>query len=168
MTLSEVVGDLFDAGLPAIGHGCNTKGAMGAGIAVEFRRRYPEMYREYRRRCASGGFRLGEIFVWEAPDRIVYNLATQPRPGPSATVDAIRESVTRALVDAEVRGLAQLGVPRLGAGLGGLDWEAVRTALLEASTSSPVELVVVMRGTAGSGSEGPTRPSPGAGGTTQG
>lgn len=143
MGLSEIVGDLFALDLPAIGHGCNTKGSMDAGIAVEFRRCYPNMYKEYRRRCTSGEFRLGEVFVWEAPDRVVYNLATQPGPGPSATIDAIRNSVTKALADANDRGLGQVGIPRLGAGLGGLDWEAVREALSEASESSQVELIVV-------------------------
>lgn len=51
MPVTEVVGDLFDIDLPAIGHGCNSRGSMGAGIAVQFRRRYPDMYREYKRRC---------------------------------------------------------------------------------------------------------------------
>jgi O-acetyl-ADP-ribose deacetylase (regulator of RNase III) len=143
VTVREIVGDLFTAELPAIGHGCNTAGSMGAGIAVEFKRRYPEMYREYRRRCASGEFCLGDVFVWPAPDRVIYNLATQPRPGPSATVDAIRASVIKALSDAQSRGLGQLGVPRLGAGLGGLGWDSVREALRQAGESSPVELVVV-------------------------
>ena len=143
MPFSEVTGDLFEADVPAIGHGCNTKGAMGAGIAVEFKRRYPDMYKEYKRRCSSGAFSLGDVFVWETPDWVVYNLATQPRPGPSASVDAIRHSVTKALADAQDRGLTKIAIPRLGAGLGGLQWEAVRRTLHDASKTSPVELVVV-------------------------
>jgi O-acetyl-ADP-ribose deacetylase (regulator of RNase III) len=143
MSLSEVTGDLFETDVPAIGHGCNTKGAMGAGIAVEFKRRYPDMYQEYKRRCSSGEFSLGDVFVWEAVDRVVYNLATQPRPGPSASVDAIRESVRKALADARGRGFTEIAIPRLGAGLGGLQWEAVRHALYEVSKASPVDLLVV-------------------------
>jgi O-acetyl-ADP-ribose deacetylase (regulator of RNase III) len=111
--------------LPALGHGCNCAGAMGAGIAVVFRKRYPAMYREYRRRCAAGEFRPGDVFVWEAPDVVVYNLATQPVPGPTARLDAIEASVRAALADAEVRELPRLGIPRIGAGLGGLDWDDV-------------------------------------------
>src|ERR1700678_3621437 len=97
MPFSEVIGDLFEVDAPAIGHGCNTEGAMGAGIAVEFKRRYPDMYKEYKRRCSSGAFSLGDVFVWETQARVVYNLATQPRPGPSASVEAIQQSVTKAL-----------------------------------------------------------------------
>jgi O-acetyl-ADP-ribose deacetylase (regulator of RNase III) len=138
-----VTGDLFAADLPAVGHGCNCAGAMGAGIATVFKKRYPAMYREYRQRCADGRFRLGDIFVWEAPEFVVYNLATQPRPGPTATLDAIDRSVRAALADAGSRGLTRLGIPRIGAGLGGLDWPDVQAVLNEAADESEVGLVVV-------------------------
>ena len=67
--------------LPVVGHGCNCSGAMGAGIAVQFKRRFPEIYLEYRRRCADKTFMLGDVFVWTESTPVVYNLATQPRPG---------------------------------------------------------------------------------------
>jgi O-acetyl-ADP-ribose deacetylase (regulator of RNase III) len=107
MPFSEVIGDLFEVDAPAIGHGCNTERAMGAGIAVEFKRRYPDMYKEYKRRCSSGAFSLGDVFVWETQARVVYNLATQPRPGPSASVEAIQQSVTKALAHPRGRGVQQ-------------------------------------------------------------
>jgi O-acetyl-ADP-ribose deacetylase (regulator of RNase III) len=143
MPITMITGDLFDADLPAVGHGCNCAGAMGAGIAVVFRKRYPDMYREYRQRCADGRFRLGEVFVWETPDLVVYNLATQPVPGPSATLDAIDTSVRAALADAQQRELPRLGIPRIGAGLGGLQWTDVAEVLTRASADSVVDLVVV-------------------------
>ncbi len=44
---------------------------MGAGIATEFRERYPEMYEEYRRRCkvTPREFNIGDIFLWKSEDR---------------------------------------------------------------------------------------------------
>src|SRR5262245_51707757 len=143
MKLTTVTGNLFDLELPAIGHGCNCAGTMGAGIAVEFKRRYPAMYDEYRRRCQAEQFRLGDIFVWDADGLVIYNLATQPVPRPSATLDAIETSVRAALADAQHRALPRLGVPRIGAGLGGLAWNDVATVLARASADSDVELIVV-------------------------
>ena len=145
MPYTHVEGDLFALGLPAIGHGCNCTGAMGAGIATEFRRRWPEMYTAYRALCRSGRFRPGDVMPWDAGDVVVYNLATQPVPGPSATLRAIRTAVGRALADAETRGIARVGVPRIGAGLGGLDWVDVEAALRAVGEASPVELVAVSR-----------------------
>jgi O-acetyl-ADP-ribose deacetylase (regulator of RNase III) len=143
MGLTAVTGDLFEIELPAIGHGCNCAGAMGAGIAKEFKRRYPDMYVEYRRRCRIGQFQLGDIFVWPTDGLVVYNLATQPVPRPSATLDAIDTSVRRALVDVHRRKIPKLGLPRIGAGLGGLPWPDVAAVLEAAARQSAIELVVV-------------------------
>jgi O-acetyl-ADP-ribose deacetylase (regulator of RNase III) len=86
---------------------------------------------------------LGDIFVWPADALVVYNLATQPLPRPPASLDAIDTSLRAALGDAHQRGLTRLGVPRIGAGLGGLPWSDVRAVLDAATVDSPVELVVV-------------------------
>ena len=49
MPTTFVKGDLFrQEGLRALAHGCNCAGAMGKGIAVEFRERFPKMYAEYK------------------------------------------------------------------------------------------------------------------------
>lgn len=141
MTLRVQKGDLFDADLPAIGHGCNIQGVMGAGIAKEFRRRWPAMYDEYRRRCRDGRFQLGDVFVWEGTP-IVFNLATQPRPGPSATLEAIASSVSRMMRMADESDIPAVGVPRIGAGLGGLVWEDVLDTLRRVSQSTKAELIV--------------------------
>lgn len=65
MVVEYVSGDLFETQCQTIGHGVNCRGRMGAGVAVEFRRRFPEMYQEYRRRCHAGELSPGEIFLWE-------------------------------------------------------------------------------------------------------
>ena len=49
------------------------------------------------------------------------------------------------LVDAEARGLDRVGAPRLGAGIGGLDWPVVECVLADAAAASRVTLVVVSR-----------------------
>jgi O-acetyl-ADP-ribose deacetylase (regulator of RNase III) len=143
MSYTEMTGDLFELGLPAIGHGCNTQGSMAGGIAREVKRRWPDCYDEYARLCRDGRFPLGGFHVWEGDGLVVYNLATQVRPGADARLDAIRQSVAAALADAQARGIERLGVPRIGAGIGGLDWTDVRRFLRDVATESPVELVVV-------------------------
>ncbi|MDP9406442.1 MAG: macro domain-containing protein [Actinomycetota bacterium] len=145
MSYREVTGDLFDLGLPAIGHGCNCRGSMRGGIARDFRARWPDMYEEYRRRCESREFRLGGFFRWDAVDVVVYNLATQQSGGADAQLDAVESSLRGALADAASLGLTALGVPKLGAGIGGLAWRDVRAVLREAGEASPVELVAVLK-----------------------
>jgi hypothetical protein len=55
----------------------------------------PQMFREYRRRCENGEFRLGDIS--SGSDGVVsYNWPPQPVPRPSATLEAIGTSVRAA------------------------------------------------------------------------
>jgi O-acetyl-ADP-ribose deacetylase (regulator of RNase III) len=165
MSFTEVEGDLFTLGLPAIAHGCNCRGSMGAGIARQFRSRFPEMYAQYADRCRAGRFAPGDVFVWDAGEVVVYNLATQLKPGADARLDAISVSVRAALADAAERRIRRLGVPRLGAGIGGLDWNDVADVLHAAAATSTVELVVVTWRPGGETvpALSPRRPRPAAG-----
>jgi O-acetyl-ADP-ribose deacetylase (regulator of RNase III) len=149
--LQEMEGDLFGIGFPAIGHGCNCLGVMGAGIAVEFRRRYPDMYEEYRTFCKAGLAEPGDVLPYDAADgTVIYNLLTQPLPGATATVAHIVAAMARTIEDCKARSIGQLGIPRIGAGHGGLKWEDVREGLKELMGGDPFSLVIVsLPGSAG-------------------
>ena len=41
-------GDIFSiSGISCYAHGCNCAGAMGKGIALQFKKRFPQMYLQY-------------------------------------------------------------------------------------------------------------------------
>lgn len=165
MGIRFVDGDLFDLDLPALGHGCNCEGSMAGGVARIVAQRYPALHEEYRRRCAERTFRLGDAWPWQADSGpLIYNLATQQLPGPHADLVAIRGSVARMLADAERRGLPEVGVPRIGAGIGGLEWTDVRQVLEQVGTSSPVMLTVITKRDAGRREQRRRRPSGHTGG----
>lgn len=137
------VGDLFsDPGLPALAHGCNCAGSMGRGIAVEFRRRWPDMYIAFHLECKAGRFRLGDVFVWDAADKTIFNLATQPLPRPSARLEYIDSSLRETVKIAEQRSIPVIGMPRIGAGYGGLSWRDVRRTIQAIGEDTGVVLAV--------------------------
>lgn len=124
-----VKGDLFSYSGKALAHGCNCAGAMGAGIAVAFKDKFPSMFEEYRRKCRSGLYVPGDVFTWSGDGKVVFNLATQAHFNVGATLQAIKESVTVMLEEAEDMGLSEVAMPKIGAGLGGLQWEDVLQVL---------------------------------------
>lgn len=138
------VGDLFDADdADALAHGCNCAGAMGRGIAVEFRRRWPDMYAEYRRRCREGVLTPGGIFVWQiGQDRFVYNLGTQAHWRTAAKLPDVEAAIRAMVADAAGRGVRRIAMPRIGAGLGRLPWADVEGVLGDALGGSGVTVVV--------------------------
>lgn len=144
MPLEFAEGDLFRVrGIDALAHGCNCAGAMGRGIAAEFRRRWPEMYERYRSMCASGALSPGGVYVYDGAGVTVYNLGTQRHWREGATMAAVRGSVSAMLAHAADRGVSSVAMPRVGAGLGGLAWEDVRRELESIAGGSSVRVVVV-------------------------
>jgi O-acetyl-ADP-ribose deacetylase (regulator of RNase III) len=136
-------GDIFAAeGITAYAHGCNCAGGMGAGIAIEFKRRWPAMFDEYAARCTAGRFRLGDVFVWTADGTTVFNLATQEHWKKKAQLPALAASLRKMIELATHAGITHIGLPRIGAGLGGLDWMRVKRVLNEVGAETKVTLTV--------------------------
>ena len=145
MTVEYRTGDLFtQPDLRALGHGVNCHGVMGSGIAPLFRKRSEAMYEAYRTECNTGRLTLGGVFVWVNPDgTVVYNMASQDKPGRNATLAAVESSLNEALAHAETTGVTAIGIPRIGAGIGGLNWDDVKDVIENAAERSPVTIVVV-------------------------
>lgn len=144
MPIEYRTGDLFaQPDLDALAHGCNCVGAMGAGIAVQFRKRWPEMYAQYVKLCAEGGFRLGDVFMWQPPDRsiTVFNLATQSHWKLPADLMAVQDSLREAV--SCMKPGERLGIPWIGSGLGGLAQADVRRVFEDIARTTPVIMVVV-------------------------
>lgn len=135
-------GDIFKVpGVTSYAHGCNCAGAMGKGIALQFRRKFHRMFNEYHSLCVSGNFNPGDIFPYEhAPGSYVYNLATQKHyaiKGQLAKPEHIRKSMQRMLEHAREHNVTDIAMPKIGAGLGGLMWDDVRSIIADVSSNYP-------------------------------
>jgi O-acetyl-ADP-ribose deacetylase (regulator of RNase III) len=129
----------------AFGHGCNCEGVMG-GLADKVEQRWPAMAAKYRAACRAGTFTLGGVLPWldEETGVWIYNLATQQHPGADARLEAIAGSVRAAIAHAGENGVGTIYLPRIGSGIGGLDWHDVRATLETVDAeAADVELVVV-------------------------
>lgn len=121
--LKEIKGNLFLSDITSICHGCNTHGLMGAGIARQFAQRYPKMVVEYQKLCRTGNFQIGDCYLYEAGDgRIIGNLGTQEKPGAHARLEAIELSLEKFIISLNSFGYKELAMPKIGCGIGGLEW----------------------------------------------
>jgi len=127
----ERTGDIFTTEAAAIGHGCNCRGSMGAGIAAQIKKRYPAAFEEYRAACAAGTFRPGAVQLVKTKPRWILNMATQDSYGrpvwKGGSVWASSAWIEECLIT--VRALADehriklVAFPRVGCELGGLFWD---------------------------------------------
>lgn len=123
-------GDLFGTFHKIIGHGVNCKGVMGAGVALGVKKNFPVAYETYLSQCASErGLNPGEVQAVLDGDKIIFNMATQNRPGPDATYDNILKAATNALTLCKSYKEDFVAIPRIGSRIGGLEWSMVDVVL---------------------------------------
>lgn len=121
-------GNLFDSTAPAIGHGVNCKGIMGAGIAKQFADRYPDMYADYKEICEQG-LEPGEVHFYEAEDRFILNIATQNNLGKDAKEAWVTAGLINVAFNAADEGWDRVAIPAIGCGIGGLHMDALERAI---------------------------------------
>jgi O-acetyl-ADP-ribose deacetylase (regulator of RNase III) len=142
MPTALIKGDIFETdGLQAFAFGANTDGTMDSGISIAMKKRWPALAEAFAARCAGDKLNLGDVFVWTEGETTVFALGIQQGPKkPSMT--ALTHSVRRMLALAADAKIKRIGVPRIGAGTGGLDWTRVRKMLGEISVGQAVRLDV--------------------------
>ncbi len=133
--IHSVNGNLLSADVDAVVNTVNTVGVMGKGIALQFKRAYPDMFKAYKRACDRNEVRLGEMWVWDnasfAGPRHVINFPTKGHwrsNSKLADIEAGLDDLSRVIAE---RGITSVAVPPLGCGNGGLDWNLVRPVIVE-------------------------------------
>lgn len=142
--------DLFDEDhdFDALGHGVNLEGVMGSGIAVPFRRMYPNMFYNYAMLCQENRLPPGQVYPYfSAKDaRWIYNCATQVSQGPNANYTLVALTAHHMLAHAQKNGVKSIGIPTIGCGIGGLEWPRVEYIYKSVFQGVPdVTLTVVHR-----------------------
>ena len=128
--IHQATGNLLLCQADALVNTVNTEGVMGKGIALQFKRAYPDMYATYARACKLGQVRLGQMWVWptgrlDGPKAII-NFPTKGHWKSNsrlADIDAGLDDLVRIIMET---GIHSIAVPPLGCGNGGLDWNIVR------------------------------------------
>lgn len=131
--------DLLDSGADILVNAVNTQGIMGAGLAKQFKQRYPSMYAEYRKRCQLGLVRVGAIDAHviedESPGRVIIaNFPTKQHwrdPSKLQWIESGLVALRQITVESGARSIA---VPPLGCGLGGLQWDEVSSRIIQSMT----------------------------------
>lgn len=135
-------GDLLKSSMHALVNTVNTVGIMGKGVALAFKKRYPDMYLDYVRRCDRGEVLLGEPYVYNASDHVIVNFPTKQHwrsVSRLSDIEAGLDYLERHYKEWRIRSLA---VPPLGCGNGQLEWRVVGPILLRhlKRLEIPVEL----------------------------
>lgn len=137
------IGDLFESEAQTLVNTVNCEGVMGKGIALEFKRRFPDMYADYLERCEQHEVRLGKPYLYKSlSHQWILNFPTKDRWRMVTRLDDIVHGLEYLLAHYEKWGISSLAVPPLGCGQGQLEWRVVGRTLYQylAKMRIPVEL----------------------------
>ena len=130
------IGDIVAEDAEALVNTVNCVGVMGRGIALQFKRAFPENFRAYAEACSRSDVQLGQMFVFATETitnpRYIINFPTKRHWRSSSRIEDIEaglDALGRLIRELGIRSIA---VPALGCGLGGLEWSAVRPRIEEA------------------------------------
>jgi O-acetyl-ADP-ribose deacetylase (regulator of RNase III) len=135
-----VQGDLLASNLEVIAHGCNCHGVMGSGIAAQIRAKWPNVYEVYNLKHRIMGLELGTILPVRTIDgRMVINCMTQDNFGRTGaqfvSYEAVENCIAAINASAENWGATEIGMPKIGAGLGGGDWDRIEDIIVRNAKS---------------------------------
>src|SRR5579884_1817745 len=130
MTIKLVKGDLLSQNVDAVVNTVNTVGVMGKGVALQFKRRWPENFRAYERASKQGDVQIGKMFIYDAgrllTPRYIINFPTKVHWRSPSKLEYIREGLEDLVSQIRRLNIESIAMPPLGCGNGGLDWEDVR------------------------------------------
>ncbi|MDR0441477.1 MAG: macro domain-containing protein [Candidatus Accumulibacter sp.] len=118
----------------------NCVGTMGKGLALKFKKAFPDNFRTYADACEKGEVRLGQMLVhdrhgnsglFSIPEgpRWIVNFPTKRHWRDKSYIEHVEAGLADLVEVVRSRGIRAIAIPALGCGLGGLDWKEVRPCI---------------------------------------
>lgn len=145
--LEFVKGDFFDFDADIRINTVNCVGVMGAGVALAFKNKYPEMFKEYARQCKLKEISIGKPSVWKEGDMFskgieIINFPTKNHWRKPSEYEYIESGLIWLSEYLNNRSGLTITLPALGCGHGGLDWERVKSLIVKYLDSTPNRILI--------------------------
>lgn len=115
-------GSIFKSKAEVLVNPVNTVGVMGAGLAAQFKSKYPKNYKHYSKYCKSiNSFNEYKHCYLLEKDKIIYNLPTKENYSQFSSLGKVRRSLLNLVDHLNSNDVQSIAIPPIGAGLGGLD-----------------------------------------------
>lgn len=151
--ITYTTGDIFKANTEAIVNPVNCVGVMGKGLALEFKKRFPYNYHEYKIQCANDLLEIGLMLITgpyvESDGKLfanypmyIINFPTKKDwrdPSKMIYIDEGLIDLANTIEEYEIKSIA---FPALGAGNGGLNWNFVKSIVEYRLRNSTAEIII--------------------------
>lgn len=141
--ITYVAGNLFTSPAQVLVNTVNTEGVMGKGIALQFKKIYPEMFDEYQTLCERGFIEIGKLWIYRSPHKWILNFPTKKSWRQPSRPDFIRAGLSKLVEEFNELRVHSIAFPALGCGNGELDWEStVKPIMHEYLKALPADIFI--------------------------
>jgi len=137
------IGNIFESKATTLVNTVNCVGVMGKGIASEFKKRFPDMYQEYKKYCDLGKVEPGVPYIYkDVIGTSIINFPTKKHWRSPSKLNDIVKGLYILLDKYKSWGVKSVAFPPLGCGNGGLEWSFVGPIMFQklSHISIPVEI----------------------------
>lgn len=125
-----IIGDIFKSKVQTLVNTVNCVGIMGKGLALEFKKRFSDMFKDYSLRCQKGEVQLGKPYLYRGlvlPWILLFPTKQDWRS--VSRLSDIENGLRYLQSKYKEWGITSIAVPPLGCGLGELEWDVVGPTL---------------------------------------
>ena len=134
-------GNLIKTNAEALVNTVNCVGFMGKGIALQFKKAYPDNYQAYQKACNNGDVKPGKIFTYRSEGHLhpkyILNFPTKRHWRGNSRITDIESGLVSLIQEVRRLNIVSIAIPPLGCGLGGLNWNEVRPLIENAFKELP-------------------------------
>ncbi|MGB7295701.1 MAG: macro domain-containing protein [Candidatus Aminicenantales bacterium] len=134
-------GNLIETDAEALVNTVNCVGYMGKGIALQFKKAFPDNFKAYERACRANGIRPGKVFVFSTGSLVnpkyIVNFPTKRDWRAKSQIEDVRIGLRSLIEEIRKLGISSVALPPLGCGLGGLNWKDVKPLIEGAFAALP-------------------------------
>lgn len=126
--------DMFETGADLLVNPVNTQGVMGKGVAYQFKLKFPQMFQAYKEACHKGHIKTGRVWFYLNTDPQICCFPTKDNwknRSQLIWIDGGMQDLVRKLNNDFAPKVKTIAFPKLGCGLGGLQWEHVEAVMLK-------------------------------------
>ena len=114
-------GNIFDSNAQTLVNTVNCVGVMGKGLALQFKQRFPAMFREYEKICKKGLLDVGKLWLFKTENRWILNFPTKYDWRNPSKEEYLELGLQKFVDTYKKKGITSVAFPLLGASNGGLE-----------------------------------------------
>lgn len=118
--LKIIKGNLFNSKAQTLVNTVNTVGVMGAGMALEFRFRYPDMYKKYVDLCKKKQITIGKLWLYKSENKWILNFPTKEDWKDDSKIEYLEKGLQKFLDTYKEKSITSIAFPVLGASHGNI------------------------------------------------